>query len=235
MRKLIYMAMIGLFSMLHFTGCDDTEDLLDRFISQGPIIYAAKVDSFFCQSGIYRVKVNVYPSYDVNRDYCMLRWNITSEVQDSVKLIYNEESYDPVLKCYSTVIDLSEDEIQGNLEIRAQNYDTSGNKSLLTTNGAYIYGSVYISTLSNDFIVVAADGQSLTIDRKMGSIGNYISYEQADGSFTEEEFVTENTLQLVNAKPGGIVKSNTLYHMKDNDIDDLRTTYYLETVIPAFE
>ena len=105
---------------------------------------------------------------------------------------------------------------------------------MVTTGGAYVYGDIYVSSLTNDFIVVAADGQSLVIDRKMGSIGNYISYEQADGTFTKEVFVDENTFPLVNAKPGGIVKTKTVYHMKESDIDKLQPTYYLETVIPQF-
>ncbi len=228
------MLAVGLLSMMHFISCDDTSNFLEQYTSQGPIIYAAKVDSIYCQSGLYRVRVNLFPNYDVNRDHCMLRWNITSDTQDSAKVVYSDENYDSELKCYYTILDLSEDQIQGNLEIRAQNYDNSGNKSLVTTGGAYVYGDIYVSSLTNDFIVVAADGQSLVIDRKMGSIGNYISYEQADGTFTKEVFVDENTFPLVNAKPGGIVKTKTVYHMKESDIDKLQPTYYLETVIPQF-
>lgn len=234
MKKIIYITLLGIFSLLHITSCDDTANLLEQYINQGPIIYAAKVDTMFCQSGLYRIRVNIYPNYDVNRDYCMLRWNITSDVQDSAKVIYNEEHYDAELECYYTILDLGKDKIQGNLEIRAQNYDNSGNKSLITTSGVYVYGDIYVSSLTNDFISIAPDGKSLVIDRKMGSIGNFISYEQANGTFTPEEFVSENTFLLENAKPGGIVKSKTLYHMKEKDIDQLSPTYYLETVIPQF-
>ena len=70
---------VGLLSMMHLGSCDDTSNFLEQYTSQGPIIYAAKVDSIYCQSGLYRVRVNLFPNYDVNRDHCMLRWNITSD------------------------------------------------------------------------------------------------------------------------------------------------------------
>lgn len=213
-------------------SCNNSGDILDDIISQGPIIYSAKVDTLVCQSGYYRLRVNVYPLQDVNHDYCLLSWNITSEERDSLKLYYTDENYDADLECYYAYLDLNKHKIQGNLEIKAQNIDVFGNKSLIYSSGAYVYGDIYVSTLTNDVVFVNNDRSSIRIDRKMGSAGNYISYERADGTFTEEVFVTDNTYPITDGKPGGIIRSKTKYLVNPSDIDHLTATHYLETVMP---
>lgn len=230
--KYIKRGIVSLFVLFSIVACDDASNFLDQYTENGPIIYAGKVNELDFQSGYYRIRVNIYPAEDVNRDYCLLSWNVTSEKQDSVQVKYNESNYDSDLDCYYTVIDVSEDGIQGNLLIEAQNIDVFGNKSLKSNKGAFVYGSIYESTLLNDGINFSPDVDEVVIERKIGSVGNYISYEQIDGNFTEEVYVTESSYPLVNPKVGGIVRNKTRYHLNETDLDTLTTIKYSETVIP---
>ncbi|TKG91137.1 hypothetical protein EYV94_22290 [Puteibacter caeruleilacunae] len=232
MLRYIKNGIIGLCLLCGIVSCDDASSFLDQYTENGPIIYAAKVNELAFQSGYYRVRVNIFPSDDVNRDYCMLKWNITNDVKDSVKVEYSEANYDAELECYYKIIDVSEHNIQGNLLIEAQNVDIFGNKSLKTNEGAFIYGLVYQSALLNDGIGFSPDVDEIIIGRKIGSTGNFVSYEKTDGTFTDEVFITDNTFPLVNAKIGGVVRNKTKFHIHETDIDTLVTTKYTETIIP---
>lgn len=219
---------------LLLSSCDNANDLLNQYIKDGPIIYAAKIDVLETRSGFNRFRVDLFPAEDVNRDYCVLNWNIQEGVRDSIKVEYIENNYDDELKCYYTIINISEDaEIQGNLEIRAQNIDTFGNRSLIEVGSAYIYGSNYISSLVNATIEISSRVDKVTFEHKVGMIGNFISYEQENGDFTKEVYVTDLTYPLINAKRGGIIRTKTRYLINETDIDALDVANYLETTIPT--
>lgn len=215
-----------------FMKCDKANELLDDLTKDGPINYAGKVDSIQTQSGIYRVKVNIFPSVDVNRSHCILSWNITSGTKDSIRLDYTEENYDSELGCYYVIIDFTEDQIQGNLLIEAQNVDKLGNRSLITDIGVYIYGSIYISTLTNASVSFSSDYKEVILENKIGALGNYLSYELDDGTFTDEVFLTTNTYSIADAKYGGTVRVRTSYLLGSNSIDTLTMEEYTETQIP---
>jgi hypothetical protein len=213
-------------------NCNNSNDLLNEYIKDGPIIYAAKVDSMVMQSGFHRLRVNVYPAEDVNRSHCIISWNVTSGIKDSVRMDYTEENYDMELGCYYTVIDVSSDEIQGNLLIESQNVDAFGNRSLINTEGAFIYGPVFLSTLTNSLVTFSSNFDEIFFENKIGSIGNYFCYELENGRFSEEVFVSESSYPLVNAKYGGIIRVKTKYHLNYDDIDTLSVMEYSETTIP---
>ncbi|MCG8320235.1 MAG: DUF4998 domain-containing protein [Cytophagales bacterium] len=213
-------------------SCDNASSFLDQHLENGPIIYAAKVDQLTTQSGHYRFRINIYPAEDVNRSYCRLKWNITNDIKDSVQVNFSEDNYDPDLSSYYAIIDVSKDSIFGNLLIEAQNFDYFGNASLITEEIAFIYGDNFISSLTNDKIGFSPDSDKIEISRQLGSVGNYISYELADGSFTEEVFTKESEIPLENAKSGGIVRNKSRILVRETDIDTLGTTFYSETKIP---
>lgn len=218
---------------LLFVSCDNANDLLNQYIKDGPIIYAAKIDKLEMQSGYNRFRVNIYPAEDVNRSYCILSWNITEGIKDSVKINYVEDNYDSNHKCYYSLIEISPgSDIQGNLAISAQNVDSFGNKSLVETGSAYIYGLDYISSLINAPISISPNADKVVFEERVGAVGNIISYEQNNGSFTEEVYVTEKNYPLVNAKRGGIVRTKTRYLINETDIDTLEVAEFLETKIP---
>lgn len=223
---------LSLIVLLSCLSCDNANSLLDQHIEDGPIIYAAKVNEIDIQSGYYRIRVNIYPAEDVNRSHCIVSWNIDSEVKDSVLVDYTAENYDENLECFYTIINFTENDIQGNLLIETQNIDTFGNKSLINNKGAFIYGSIYTSTLLNDGVVISRNVDELVFDRRVNSVGNLVSYEQKDGNFTEEVFITENTFPIVNPKPGGIVRTKTKYLINETDIDKLEPDSYLKTKMP---
>src|SRR5690606_1630052 len=182
------------------------------------------------QSGYYRYRVNIYPAADVNRDYCVLSWAINNGVKDSVIMDYVPENYDNDMNCYYTVIELPN--VEGNLFVEAQNVDVFGNKSLVNDQSAFIYGETYVSTLLNSGVIFSSEGDEAIFESRIGSVGNFVSYEQSNGQFTEEVLVRTDRFPIVDAKSGGIVRSKTRYLMTETDIDTLVTTEYLETVIP---
>lgn len=231
MSKYIFKIVIAL--SLFFTSCDNANDLLNQYIKDGPIIYAAKVNEINTQSGYYRFRVNLYPAEDVNRSHCILSWNITGESRDSVKVDYISANFDNILDCYYTIVDFSTAlDIQGNLEISAQNIDLFGNRSLMEVGSAYIYGEDYISSLLNAQIQISSGIDEVIFEKKIGAVGNLLSYEQDNGSFSEEVFVTEDSHPLVDAKSGGIIRTKTRYLINETDIDMLDVAEYLETRIP---
>lgn len=231
MKQKIVIATIALAFL--FVGCDNANDLLDQYIKDGPIVYAAKISEMNTQSGYYRFRVNLYPAEDVNRSYCILSWNIREGLKDSVKIDYKTENFDTDKGCYFAVIDIPQTMgIQGNLSINAQNVDTFGNRSLVETGSAYIYGANYVSSLINASVSFSPEADKVVFEKRVGGVGNLLSYELTDGSFTSEVFVTDDSYPLVNAKPGGTLRSKTRYLMVDTDIDTLEATEYLESIIP---
>lgn len=230
MKRYIFKITILLF--IFYVSCDDANDLLNQYIKDGPIIYAAKVNELNTQAGYSRMRVNIYPEEDVNRSYCILSWNISQGLKDSVKVEYLENNFDNDSSCYYIVVDFTPDEgIEGNLEITAQNVDVFGNRSLKTTERAYIYGSSYISTLINAQVQFSSDNE-IIFEQKIGSVGNLLSYEQNSGEFTDEIFVPDSHYPLTDAKAGGIVRTKTRYLISETDIDTLEVVNYLETIIP---
>lgn len=210
-------------------SCDDADELLNQHIKNGPIVYAGKIAELEVKSGYEKVGVRILPVEDVNRAYCVLRWNAASGNPDSVKVNYVPENYDEDLDSYYAELDMSG--IEGNVLIEAWNVDAFGNRSLLTDQGGFVYGPNYVGTLLHAMPRFISEGQTIEFDNRVGVVDNLVSYEQSNGQFTEEVRVVER-LELRDAKPGGFVRSKTRYLINENDIDTLVTPSYLESVIP---
>ncbi|MFV0590672.1 MAG: DUF4998 domain-containing protein [Draconibacterium sp.] len=231
MKRYIFKLTVLLF--IFYTSCDDANDLLNQYIENGPIIYAAKVNELNTQAGYYRMRVNIYPKEDVNRSYCILSWNVSQGLTDSLRVDYAESNFDSDSSCYYSVIDfMPDDGIEGNLEITAQNVDVFGNRSLKITEQTYVYGSSYVSTLINAQVQFSPNNEEIIFEQKVSAVGNLLSYEQNNGEFTEEVFVSDERYPLIDAKVGGIVRTKTRYHISETDIDTLEVVNYLETIIP---
>lgn len=231
MNKYIYSLVLSL--MVVFAGCDNANDLLNQYIKDGPIIYAGKVNELETQSGYYRFKVNITPIEDVNKSYCIISWDINSETKDSLRVDYNENNFDKDSLYYFSYVEISPElNLQGNIQIYAQNVDIFGNRSLIENTSAYIYGINYVSSLINAHISFSSSTGEIIFEPRIGAVGNLVSYEKNDGSFTEEVFVTENRFAISDAKPGGVVRSKTRYLINETDIDTLEVVEYLETTLP---
>lgn len=227
MKSIKYIA-IALFGLC-LAACDDADDLLNQYVDQGPIVYAGKIDTMGIQSGYYRTRVNIFPAEDVNRAYCVLSWNLSAGVRDSVKVEYADANFDEDMGCYYAIIPF--ESVEGNLLISSQNVDVFGNRSLINSQGAFIYGDTYVSTLVNAPVHVSRDMTAVVFEEKIGAVGNYLSYQLNDGSFTEEVLVTTSSYPLVDAMNGGIIRTKTRYLITDTDLDTLLTDNYLETPI----
>lgn len=230
----IYIYIIPILLGLSFASCDNANDLLNQYIENGPIIYAAKVDTLETQSGYNRFRINIFPAEDVNRSHCILSWNIREGVKDSVKIDYSADNYDNKLKCYYYIVEFSADsEIQGNLAISAQNIDVFGNKSLIETGSAYVYGLNYVSSLVSAPVNISPKADEVVFEERVGMVGNVISYEQNSGGFTPEVYTTDRVYPLVDAKRGGVVRTKTRYLINETDIDILEVADFTETTIPT--
>ncbi|TYP88210.1 uncharacterized protein DUF4998 [Sphingobacterium allocomposti] len=228
MKNKILYVMGAVLSVMQ-VGCDNADDLLNQYIEDGPIVYAGRIEVLDIKSGYQKVGVRIVPAEDVNRAYCMLRWNTASGAADSVKVDYTPANYHDDFEGYYTVVDMPD--IEGNVLIEAWNVDAFGNKSLLTDQGGFVYGPNYVRTLLPSSVGFTAGNQAVEFDNRVGAVDNLVSYEQQDGQFTEEVTVVES-LELINPKSGGVVRSKTRYLINENDIDTLVTPDYLETVIP---
>src|SRR5690606_22541982 len=132
--------------LLVFTAisCDDADELLNQHIKNGPIVYAGKIAELEVKSGYEKVGVRILPVEDVNRAYCVLRWNAASGNPDSVKVNCVSDNYDEDLVSYYANLDMSG--IQGNVLIDAWNVDAFSIRSLLTDHGLFVYGQNYVRT-----------------------------------------------------------------------------------------
>lgn len=227
MKKLIYMLLTGICWLQ--LGCDDANELLDRYIQDGPIVYAARITELEIKPGYERVGVQIFPAEDVNKSHAILRWNNAEGSKDSVRVDYTEANYDTTTESYYTIIDMPN--IEGNVLLEGWNVDVFGNPSLLITKGGYVYGPNYLSTLLHSLVYFTSGNTVAVFDNKVGVVDNLVSYEQDNGQFTPETKVV-NTLSLVNAKSGGRMRSKTRYVISENDLDTLTTPTYLETVLP---
>ncbi|MFD2553577.1 DUF4998 domain-containing protein [Sphingobacterium tabacisoli] len=227
MKHILYL--IAIVFTLSIAGCDNADDLLNQYIKDGPIVYAGKITDLNIKSGHKRLGIGIYPAEDVNRAYCMLRWNTGSGAKDSLKVDYIPANYNAVYQSYFTTIEMPS--IEGNVLIEAWNVDTFGNKSLLTNKGGFVYGEKYIKTLMPSIVKFTAGNKTVEFDNKIGVIDNLVSYQQTNGEFTAEEKVVKS-LPLVNPQKGGKVRSKTRYLINTNDLDTLVTGNYLETWIP---
>jgi len=227
MKKLIYI-LGGILSFLQL-GCDNADDLLNQYVKDGPIVYAARIADINVKSGFNKVGVVVVPAEDVNKSFFMLRWNTAAGLRDSLKVDYSESNFNKKFGGYYTTLQMPD--IEGNVLIEAWNVDTFGNKSLMTNKGGYVYGANYINTLLPSMVRFTQNNLVINFDNRVGAVDNLVSYEQTNGQFTKEAVVVK-TLTMVNAKKGGLVRSKTRYLINANDIDTLITPNYLETIIP---
>lgn len=227
MKKIVYIVIAALtFCMV---GCDNADDLLNQYIKDGPIVYAGRITDLNIKSGYKRLGISIFPAEDVNRAYCILRWNTGSGTRDSIKVNYTADNYNSKFQSYFAIIDMPA--IEGNVLIDAWNVDTFGNKSLLTSKGGFVYGENYIKTLLPSLAKFSTGNKTVEFDNKIGVVDNLVSYQQTGGQFTTEVNVVK-TLSLVNPLKGGKVRSKSRYLINSNDLDTLVTANYLETVIP---
>lgn len=232
MIKYIKRGIVCSFVLLGLLSCEEGNDLVDEYNQQGPIIYAAKVNTMITQSGYERFRVNLYPGEDQNRDYCTLSWTKINGERDSLRVNYTEENYDELTESYYAVVDLEGEKLSGNLTVDAQNTDVFGNTSLITEATAYIYGPEYVASLNNDVISFNDNADKIIVGRSVGSVGNYISYQKSDDSFTDEVYVEGDEFPIENTKSGGIVRNRTRLLITETDIDTLEIMEYSETKIP---
>jgi|SRR5690606_21133019 len=228
MNKIFYILVTAFSIAIMQVGCDNADELLDQYIKEGPIVYAGRINELDISSGYQRVRVRILPAEDANRAYCMLRWNTASGGQDSVKVDYIPENYDMDFEGYYTVLDMSD--IEGNVLIEAWNVDTFGNRSLITDQGAFVYGESYVATLLNLPVRFSATGDVL-FENRMGVVGHVISYEKNNGQFTPDIVVNADRYTLEDAKIGGRIRSKTRYLITSTDLDTLVTPDYRETIM----
>ncbi|MBL1408082.1 DUF4998 domain-containing protein [Sphingobacterium faecale] len=230
MSKINYI-LLWAFFQLFLIGCENADDLLNQHLKDGPLVYAGKIKEMDAQSGYYRVRVNLFPTTDANRSHCVLTWNTQGDTKDSMRVDYNETNFDAMMGGYFKIVEFAD--LQGPLEIKAQNVDKFGNKSLVESISANIYGTDYVSALVNSPAKVSSKVDKVTFEERVGAVGNIISYEKIDGSFTPEVFVKDKNYLLVDAKRGGVVRTKTRFLINETDIDTLDVTAFLETRIPT--
>lgn len=227
MKKIIYIIASSFTFLL--LGCDNADDLLNQYIKEGPIVYAGRITELNIKSGYKRVGISIFPSEDVNKSYCMLRWNTGSGSKDSLKVMYTPDNYNSTLDSYFVIVSMPA--IEGNVLIEAWNVDAFGNKSLLTNKGGFVYGEKYIQTLLPSLAKFTTGNKTVEFDNKIGAVDNLVSYQQTSGQFTTEINVVK-TLSLVTPLKGGKLRSKTRYLINQNDLDTLVTENYMETIIP---
>src|SRR5690606_30574315 len=150
--------------LLVFTAisCDDADELLNQHIKNGPIVYAGKIAELEVKSGYEKVGVRILPVEDVNRAYCVLRWNGASGKPGSGQGNYVPGKDGGGLDSYYAELDMSG--IEGNVLSEAWNVDAFGNRALPTDQGGFVCGANYVGTLLHAMPRFISEGQAIEFD-----------------------------------------------------------------------
>jgi hypothetical protein len=146
--------------MIFLSACSDMNELSDRFLNEGEITYAAKVDSVTAYTGYKQVAIRMFiGNRSVNR--VRVYWN---DYRDSTDVQVNNQT-----GFFRTVIDVNESTYIFHLV----SFDSYGNKSLPVEVSGEAIGDEFRSLCKNRDIVSAiySDDTGLTIT--WGYVPNY--------------------------------------------------------------
>ncbi len=235
MKKiLIFIAIIAA-----FIGCDDVNEMHEKYLQEGSPVYSGKIDSLDCFSGLYRLKASIYPSPDVNRKEFRVYWN---NYADSIVFPYDESDINAETGRYEVIIDgFDQQAIEGFTTLVFRNYDVQGNKSREVESNVLIYGDDFRSRLFNQG-VSGFDGQYFNLLPRDNMVGLWVEYTKNDDTQNVVEFKGGvESLKMLGIEPdlpdyksGTSFKYRTLYHLNETDIDSIYVGNPSETASVVF-
>jgi hypothetical protein len=154
-KKSVLGYMLVCLLLAYLAGCDDNNSLHQQYIDQGETFYTGKCDSVKVFAGNERVKFTWLINSDPRINKTLIYWN---EGKDSVEI--------PVTRTQKGYIQMEtiQQMKEGTYNFIFVTMDANGHSSMNVEKSIQIYGSKYISALSNRGLSFHLSGSNLTID-----------------------------------------------------------------------
>ncbi len=213
--KLIYKYIIFLTVIGFMNSCSDMNELSDRFLDEGEIVYAAKVSNAIAYPGKDRLKIELY-IYSQRVEKVRVYWN---NYADSVDVQTGGE-----IGVYETIVNLQ----QGSYLFHLVSLDKYGNKSLPVELSGEVFGEDYEENLVNRPIKSAyIDGTTLNVSwgtPRSGTIETEITYTNKNDE--EITIIVPNTQEHSEFENfAKDFKYRTVYQPNEYCIDKFYTNY----------
>lgn len=205
-KSVIYIIAIAVLSLMVYS-CYDMNDISEKYIVDGEIIYIAKVDSAKTYSGFNRVILSFVMGSDPKISEVLIYWNSKKDsllvnidkavLQDTIMVPLNLPEKDYLFEIYTL--------------------DDKGNRSVKVPVVGKAYGESYRSTLTNRAIgSVAASPTSLAIkwaEPKEAAVMVEMEYHDAAGNIVALTVPSsETTTVLPSWEKGSEIKYRTFYN-----------------------
>ncbi len=215
MLKNIIISAIILISVI-VQSCSDTNDLHEKYLNEGEIVYAAKVDSVEKATGRNRILLNIL---------------IQSQRIETVRIFWNDyaDSADVQIDSQTGIFSkLLEDMEEKTYIFQFVSIDQYGNKSLPFEVDGEVYGDNFQNSISNRVITSAnvVNGE-LSIEWS-GAVDYglycYLVYKNSEGE-EASQIVFMSETETVLTDWGSDLKYNTAFVPKEGAIDTFYTGY----------
>ena len=205
-KSVIYIIAIAVLSLMVYS-CYDMNDISEKYIVDGEIIYIAKVDSAKTYSGFNRVILSFVLGSDPKISEVLIYWNSKKD-----SLLVDMDNAAP------------QDTITVPLDLPEKDYlfeiytlDDKGNRSVKVQVVGKVYGDSYRSTLTNRAIgSVAASPTSLAIkwaEPKEAAVMVEMEYHDATGNIVALTVSSSETSTILPSwEKGSEIKYRTLYN-----------------------
>ncbi len=186
----IYTLCVVLFAFL-LQSCSEMNEPVDRFLDEGEIIYAAKVDSVAPRTGKNRIQLEI-SILSQRIEFVRILWN---DLQDSVDIEIGNKT-----GVFSTVLNEMEEK---NYLFQLVSYDEFGNKSLPVEATGKVYGAVYESKLVSRSGKIVSSVNGLVVNFSSapdGNVATEVNYMNSSGEATTVSVpATENSYVITDS------------------------------------
>lgn len=202
------------FVAVWLTGCDDMNELHQKYLDEGEDIYTGKPDSVRSYAGFNRLKLEWELNADPKITECCIYWNNRAD-----SMIYAiDRTQGPV---YSAILPLGEGKYNFELLTR----DAAGNHSLTEQISGVSYGAQFQETIYNrKFGSVEATMTEATIHWRNleNSVGSTLTYTNKSGD-VKELFIGNDiaTTVIQDFSFGAKFQVSSLYIPEENAIDTI--------------
>ena len=221
-QTVVAICFVGLFA------CSKMDDTYDDFISNGEIVYIAKVDSAKVYPGNTRMDLSMLLTADPRISKVKVLWDAGGQPDSTEKAVQRTADIDTVRFSFNKLA-------EGTYTFYIYTYDKVGHRSVKTDVIGTVYGEKYIAQLVNraikngtyDDIAKTATVKWFGVGTDV--IGEEISYTDASGTlrnkFYKHEGAPDSVTVLPDFKKGNSFQFRTLYKPSPNAIDTFYSNY----------
>lgn len=219
--KLFYKNIICLLAVTLVCSCSDMNELSDRYLDGGEIVYAAKVDYAIAYPGKNRLKVDLF---------------IVSQRIETVRIYWNNyaEHKDVHVGYETGIFEETLDLPQGDYLFHLVTYDKDGNQSLPEELSGVVYGATYEDRLMNRPIrTLYVENGNLIVNWGValnGTVGMDVNYTNSDNEEVTLRIDVDEENPSIIEKYAANLQYRTVYKPVEESIDEFYTAYTPVTV-----